>query len=79
MAQQPPYDSATATNLLMQNLTMIVGNPSHKCFPPGAQHPTMGYNPGGCAGKPQNSRTSRPPTTPRSAGPMAAARPHCAG
>ena len=32
MNQQVLYDFAMSTDLLMQNLTMIVGNPSQRCF-----------------------------------------------
>lgn len=32
MNQQVLYDFATSTDLLMRNLTMIVGNPSQRCF-----------------------------------------------
>ena len=32
MNQHVLYDYATSTDLLMQNLTMIVGNPSQRCF-----------------------------------------------
>ena len=32
MDQRPLYDCATTTDLLTQNLTVIVGNPSQRCF-----------------------------------------------